>query len=147
MGSGRIALALCLLLDLLRRVPLLTLWYSNLGLLPNHTVLWQPSYPYTWSFFFMASRPSEVAIGFVLCATAYTMLLFGFRTRIAQLASLLCLLSLHGRLLMLENSGDAILGQLCLWTLFLHRPSLLRRFAASQLAGVPRPRRRRSRGS
>jgi len=119
LGAGRITLALCLLLDLLRRVPLLTLWYSNLGLLPNHTVLWQPAYPYTWSFFFMASRPSEVAVGFVLCAAAYTMLLFGFRTRTAQLASLLCVLSLHGRLLMLENSGDAVLGQLCLWTLFL----------------------------
>ena len=119
LGAGRIALALCLLLDLLRRVPLLTLWYSNLGLLPNHTVLWQPAYPYAWSFFFMASRPSEVAIGFLLCAAAYTMLLFGFRTRTAQLASLLCVLSLHGRLLMLENSGDAVLSQLCLWTLFL----------------------------
>ena len=67
----------------------------------------------------MASRPSEVAIGFLLCAVAYTMLLFGFRTRTAQLASLLCVLSLHGRLLMLENSGDAALSQLCLWTLFL----------------------------
>ena len=119
LGAGRIALALCLLLDLLRRVPFVTLWYSNLGLLPNHTVLWEPAYPYTWSFFFMASRPSEVAIGFLVCAVAYTMLLFGFRTRTAQVASLLCVLSLHGRLLMLENSGDAVLGQLCLWTLFL----------------------------
>jgi hypothetical protein len=119
LGAGRIALALVLLLDLARRIPVLGLWYSNEGLLPNHTVLWRPPFPWTFSFFFMASLPSEAAIGFVLCGVAYLMLLLGNRTRWAHLASLLALLSLHGRVLFLQNGGDVVLVELCVWTLFL----------------------------
>ncbi len=119
LGAGRIALALVLLLDLVRRVPFTGLWYSNLGLLPNHTVLWRPPFPHVFSLFFTASRPFEAAVGFGLCGAAYVMLLLGIRTRWAQVASLLAVLSLHGRVLFIQNSGDVVLGELCLWTLFL----------------------------
>src|SRR5881392_3595108 len=43
MGLARIGLGLLLIWDLLRRVPDLATWYSNEGLLPNHTVLWRPN--------------------------------------------------------------------------------------------------------
>jgi hypothetical protein len=119
LGAGRIALSLVLLLDLLRRVPVITLWYSNQGLMPNHTALWRPPFPYTFSFFFMASWPNEAAIGFLLCGAAYLMLLIGNRTRLAHLASLLGVLSLHGRTLFVQNGGDVALVELCIWTLFL----------------------------
>ncbi|HEX3905086.1 MAG TPA: HTTM domain-containing protein [Polyangia bacterium] len=119
LGAGRIGLGLVLLLDLLRRISVLPLWYSNLGLLPNHTVLWRPPFPRAFSLFFMASLPSEAAVGFVLCAVAYLMLLFGNRTRAAHLASLIAVLSLHGRVLFVQNGGDVVLVELCVWTLFL----------------------------
>jgi len=119
LGAERIALGLVLLLDLLRRAPSVTLWYSNQGLMPNHTVLWQPPFPYTFSFFFMASLPVEAAVGFGLCAIAYFMLLVGNRTRLAHVASLLAVLSLHGRTLFVQNGGDVVLVELCVWTLFL----------------------------
>jgi hypothetical protein len=119
LATGRISLSLVLLLDLLRRVPGITLWYSNQGLMPNHTALWRPPFPHTFSFFFIASWPSEAALGFVLCALAYLMLLFGIRTRLAQLASVLAVLSLHGRTLFVQNGGDVALVELCIWTLFL----------------------------
>jgi hypothetical protein len=119
LGAGRIALGLVLLLDLLRRAPVITLWYSNQGLMPNHTALWRPPFPHTFSFFFMASWPGEAAIGFFLCGCAYLMLLVGNRTRLAHLASLLGVLSLHGRTLFVQNGGDVALVELCTWTLFL----------------------------
>lgn len=119
LGVGRVALALVLLLDLFRRIPFATLWYSNLGLLPNHTVLWRPPFPHAFSLFFTASRPGEAVVGFGLCAVAYGMLLVGWRTRLAQMTSLLAVLSLHGRLLFIQNSGDVVLVELCVWTLFL----------------------------
>jgi hypothetical protein len=119
LAAGRISLSLALLLDLLRRVPGVTLWYSNQGLMPNHTALWRPPFPNTFSFFFIASWPSEAALGFVLCALAYLMLLVGIRTRLAHLASLLAVLSLHGRTLFIQNGGDVALVELCIWTLFL----------------------------
>lgn len=119
LGVGRIALATVLLLDLLRRVPYAELWYSNLGLLPNHTVLWRPPFQYAFSLFFTASWPFEADILFGLCGVAYLMLLVGVRTRGAQVASLLAVLSLHGRVLFIQNSGDIVLVELCLWTVFL----------------------------
>ena len=45
LALGRIVLGLVLIVDLLRRVPWLRDFYSNAGLLPNHTVLWRPPMP------------------------------------------------------------------------------------------------------
>ena len=56
--------ALVLIGDLLRRIPWLRDFYSNAGLIPNHTVLWRPPFPRIFSFFFMASLPEESALWF-----------------------------------------------------------------------------------
>jgi Vitamin K-dependent gamma-carboxylase len=119
LAAGRIALALVLLLDLGKRWVQLGTWYTNQGLVPNHTLLWRPSFDKVFSFFYMASYTHEAVLGFVVCALAYATLLIGFRTRLAQIASLVCLLSLHGRLLLFDNGGDVVLGLLCTWTTFL----------------------------
>ena len=59
LGAGRIALAAVLLFDLARRIPGLATWYTNEGLLPNHTLLWQPAYDHALSLFYIASREPE----------------------------------------------------------------------------------------
>jgi hypothetical protein len=119
LAAGRIALALVLLLDLAKRVAELGIWYANEGLLPNHTLLWRPTHRWVFSFFYMASFPGEAALGMAVCALAYVALLIGYRTRLAHVASFLCMLSLHGRVLFVQNGGDVVLGELCLWTMFL----------------------------
>ncbi len=58
------------------------------------------------------------------------MLLVGNRTRLAHMASLLAVLSLHGRVLFIQNSGDVVLVEICLWTLFL---PLGRRYSVDSL--------------
>jgi hypothetical protein len=119
LGFGRIVLALALIADLVKRVPTLRDWYTNDGLLPNHTMLWSPQYEHTFSFFFMASRWYEVALGFALCAIAYLQLLVGYRTRVAQILSLVAVLSLHGRVMFIQIGGDVALSELAFWTAFL----------------------------
>src|SRR5438045_3007613 len=119
LAFGRIALALVLLLDLTRRAGELTTWYSNQGLLPNHTVLWRPAFERSFSFFYLASAPDEAAVLFAGCAVVYLALLVGYRTRLAQVASAICVLSLHGRVLFIQNGGDVVLSELALWTAFL----------------------------
>ncbi|HET6283525.1 MAG TPA: HTTM domain-containing protein, partial [Polyangia bacterium] len=134
LGAGRIALALVLLIDLLRRVPDIELWYSNNGLVPNHTLLWRPPTQWMFSFFFMASWTDEAVIGFVLCGLVYLGLLVGWRTRLMQFLSLLAVLSLHGRSTFIENGGDWMLAELSVWTAFL---PLGRRFSVDAwLAGL-----------
>src|SRR4051794_27949384 len=97
LGLARIYLGFLLLWDLLRRVPDLPTWYSNEGLLPNHTVLWRPSSEYMFSFLFAASRPSEAAAMFVLCALPFLALTVGWHTRAAHVLSFACMVSLHDR--------------------------------------------------
>ncbi len=135
LAAGRVVMALVLLLDLAKRWAEIGLWYTNDGLLPNHTLLWRPSFSHAFSLFLLASRGYEAAVGFVLCGAAYTMLLVGFHTRLAQVLSLICLLSLHGRLLLFDNGGDVVLGLVCLWTTFL--PTGRRWSVDAVLAGRP----------
>jgi predicted DCC family thiol-disulfide oxidoreductase YuxK len=131
LGFGRIVLSLLLLFDLVHRACAgITLWYSNAGLLPNHTVLWRPPTQWMFSLFFMASQPDEARFGFVLCGLVYLALLVGWRTRLMQVLAVIAVMSLHGRTTFLENGGDWTLGELTLWTAFL---PLGRRFSVDAL--------------
>jgi predicted DCC family thiol-disulfide oxidoreductase YuxK len=138
LGLFRIGLALLLFTDLLRRVPWIGTFYSNQGLLPNHTILWRPWHPRIFSLFFLASLPDEAALGFVLCGVAYFFLLIGYRTRLAHFLAALLVVSLHSRVMLVENSGSFTMGILVLWTLFL---PLGRRFSVDALLASLRARR------
>jgi hypothetical protein len=119
LAAGRIVLALVLLRDLFGRWAELGLWYTNDGIIPNHTMLWRPPWDHIFSLFYLSSYWYEAAFGFVICLFAYLALLIGFRTKLAQIASLICMLSLHGRTLLFDNGGDVVLGLLTIWTTFL----------------------------
>jgi hypothetical protein len=119
LGLGRIYLGTLLLLDLLRRVPDLDVWYTNLGLLPNHTLLWRPGARYQFSFFFAASWTGEAAVLFALCGVIFFCFLVGWKTRLFHWLSVACIVSLHDRVIFLENGGDVVLNILTVWTLFL----------------------------
>jgi hypothetical protein len=116
----------------------LRLFYSNDGLIPNHMMLWRPPTQWMFSFFFILSHPDEVAVGFAVCGLVYLALLVGWRTRLMQFLALVCVLSLHGRVTLLENGGDWMLGELALWTAFL---PLGRRFSIDALRASLRARR------
>ncbi|HVT09833.1 MAG TPA: DCC1-like thiol-disulfide oxidoreductase family protein [Polyangia bacterium] len=135
---GRVVVSIVLLIDLFRRVSVLRLFYTNEGLLPNHTLLWRPPTQWMFSFFFMASRTEEAALGFVICGLVYLALLVGWRTRLMRFAALVCVLSLHGRTTLVENGGDWTLGELMLWSSFL---PLGRRFSVDSLRASLRRRR------
>jgi predicted DCC family thiol-disulfide oxidoreductase YuxK len=119
LALGRITLAGVLLADLVNRASVIRDFYTNAGLLPNHTLLWRPPGSGLFSFFFMASDSFEAGLVFALCGAAYLLLLVGYRTRLAHAASFLAVLSLHARLPVILNGGDVVLSELCLWTMFL----------------------------
>ncbi|HEX2656840.1 MAG TPA: DCC1-like thiol-disulfide oxidoreductase family protein [Polyangia bacterium] len=119
LGLGRIGLAAVLLIDLVRRLPWLGTFYSNDGLIPNHTMLWRPPFPRIFSVFFMASRPEEAAVWFVVAGLCFFCFLIGYRTRLFHVLSFVMTTSLHNRILMAENWGGVAIGTLMLWTMFL----------------------------
>lgn len=135
LGAFRIGFGLVLLFDLARRYQDLPYWYTNAGLLPNHTLLWRPPAGHMFSLFFLASSEAEARVGFALCAGVYLLFLLGYRTRFMQLAALVCRVSLNSRLAVLENGGDMVINLLCLFTLAL---PLGRRFSLDALLSAPR---------
>jgi predicted DCC family thiol-disulfide oxidoreductase YuxK len=138
LGLGRIVVAAVLIVDLVRRIPDITLFYSNNGLVPNHTLLWRPPTQWMFSLFFMASWTDEAAVGFALCGLVYGLMLIGWRTRLMQALAVVCVMSLHSRVTFMENGGDWTLGELALWTAFL---PLGRRFSVDALLASLRRRR------
>lgn len=115
----RIALGVALWVDLSLRYRMLDAFYPNEGILPNHTLVWSPAQPYTFSLFFSASRPQAALWLTIGCGLVYSALALGYRTKWAQALSLLAVASLNARLAPIDSGGAALLGSLCLWTLFL----------------------------
>jgi predicted DCC family thiol-disulfide oxidoreductase YuxK len=137
LALGRIVLGLVLIADLLRRVPWLRDFYSNLGLIPNHTMLWRPPFPRIFSVFFMASLPEESALWFCLAFVCFFCFLIGYRTRLFHLLSFAMTTSLHNRILPAENWGGVAIGVLMVWTAFL---PLGRRFSVDAIRASLRAR-------
>jgi hypothetical protein len=119
LGLARIYLGGLLIHDLVRRLSSIQTWYSNDGILPNHTVLWRPMSEYMFSFFFAASRAEEAAVMFAVCALVFVAFTIGYRTRVTHVLAFMCMVSIQYREAFLENGGDIALKVLCAWTLFL----------------------------
>ena len=115
----RIGLGILLVYNVWRRVPRIVSFYTNDGVLPNHTVLWRPTIEYTFSFFHAASRTDEAAIMFVLCGIVFLAFTVGYRTRLMHVLSFICLISLQARVAFTMNGGDVALDVLAAWTMFL----------------------------
>jgi predicted DCC family thiol-disulfide oxidoreductase YuxK len=119
LGLMRIYLALLLLYNLWRRARVLEIWYTNSGVLPNHTLLWSPATRYQFSLFFSTSHVHEAAFLFGIFALIYLAFLVGYRTRLMHVLSFFALVSVHDRTIYVENGGDITLNLLTAWTLFL----------------------------
>jgi len=119
LGLLRIGIAGLLLLDLIKRVPVLRLFYVNDGLVPNHRVLWRPPREYMFSYLLAFSSLREVQVAFGLIALVYMCFLVGFRTRLMHVLSWLSLVSLQTRADLLSSGGDFVFGALILWSAFL----------------------------
>ena len=119
LGLVRIYLGCLLLADLLRRVPLISTFYSNDGPLPNHVMLWRPVGDYHFSLFFLASLPGEAAFLFVLCGVCFLLFALGWKTRLMHVLSLIAICSLHNRQPLFEDGSEVTTRLLTFWTVFL----------------------------
>jgi hypothetical protein len=119
LGLARIGLGLLLLYNVWRRLGSLGTFYSNDGVLPNHTVLWRPTIEYMASFFLAASRTDEAAVMMALCAVVFVLFTIGYKTRFTHVLSFVCLTAVQAREGFTMNGGDVALSVLAAWTMFL----------------------------
>ena len=119
LGLARIYIASLLLIDLAKRSSELSVWYFETGLLPNAVLNAHPIRQWGYSFLSDVSSDIGVRLAFVFIAIVYLCLLVGIFTKVFQLLSLFCLLSLQIRVDILSNGGDFVFCNLMVWSAFL----------------------------
>ncbi len=118
MAAFRVGLAVVILVDLIDRSFSLTAHYTDLGLIPRSVRLGESTL--AWLSLHMISGGRGLnGFLFVLAGVFALMLLVGYRTRFATVASWMMLVSLHRRNPILLNSGDTLLVLLLFWGMFL----------------------------
>jgi hypothetical protein len=119
LGAVRIVYGVVLLYDLLRRVRVLDLYYSNDGILANHYLLYQPQDRPQFSLLFPFSTGGEVRVAFLGLGLIYALYTLGLFTRVLQVLVLVGVTSLNSRNLFAEDGGVSTLINLGLWSAFL----------------------------
>ena len=115
----RIVLGLVLSVDLLARLRLVDTLYSNDGVLTNHFSLFRPLAPFQFSLYVSASSTRDVTVVFWLTLLVYLLFTVGYRTRLFQIFSFICVTSLHSRNLLAELPSDVPLHLLMAWSLVM----------------------------
>lgn len=115
----RVYFGLLLFADVLRRIPLAGLYYSNEGVLPNHYALYAPLSARPFSLLFTLSSSTEVKVAFLAMAACHLALALGLFTRVMQVLAILFTVSINQRNPLLENGGCVVLVILAVWTAFL----------------------------
>ena len=118
LGFTRILLGFYLITDLIRRTWDWEDMFSTVGVLPNHVNLWRPG-PGNFTLLNAFSTPGELWVLWGVMLATFVCLLVGFKTRLMQVLSLLWVVSLNGRVLLIENGGYVVQNLLLLWTCFL----------------------------
>lgn len=142
LGLTRIILGFFLLMDLWRRSFQWEDMFSDKGVLPNIAVLERPPAPHTnFSLLLGFTTAPELWALFAVIFVTFTCLLVGYRTKVAQILSLVFITSMNGRVLLIENGGYVVQNLLLLWTCFM---PLGDRFSVDAMLASMRRRRERS---
>ncbi|MFC4359627.1 HTTM domain-containing protein [Halobium salinum] len=115
----RVALGLLLLVDLLLRSRSLVAFYTDRGVLPRSALAELAPMHHALSIHTLSGAAWAQALLFLVAGVVAVALVVGYRTRLATVLSLVLLLSLQFRNPYVQNSGDALLRWLLLWSVFL----------------------------
>jgi hypothetical protein len=140
LGLTRILLGFYLVMDLFRRTPDWLDMFGDRGVLPTWVILERPQAGNFSLLHGFTSGPELWALWGVILAT-YLCLLLGYRTKVAQVLSLLLVTSMNGRVLFIENGGYVVQNLVLLWTAFL---PLGDRFSLDAMRASMRARRERT---
>lgn len=119
LGLFRICLALVVLADLIIRFGGLTAHYSDQGLLPRAALAKIGSSPFYWSILNFSGQPWVQAILFLLTIGIALLLLIGYRTRLATIATWAMIISIHNRNPVVLFAADDVLRAILFWSMFL----------------------------
>lgn len=115
----RIVLGIVCIFDVIRRIPFITLFYSNFGVWSNHYALFTHGPNYVFSPLLAFDKPWQVFLYFVFSIIAAVFLLLGFKTRLASFVNAILHIGIINRSLFLVYGGDSVLLIFLIWSVFL----------------------------
>ena len=115
----RIGLALVIIADLIIRFQDIEALYSDYGLLPRTALINKFLKPGYWSVHLLSGQPFVQQLLFIFALFFALLLLIGYRTRLATVASWLMVISLHNLNPALIFAGDDTLRAILFWAMFL----------------------------
>ncbi len=125
----RIGLGSILLYDLTNRFIYLLDHYTDSGVIPRWALTQKVMGPWDLSLHLVAGNSAIISIFFGVGIIAAVCILIGYKTRLALVASLVLLISLHQRNPLILQSGDHVIKMLLFWSIFL---PVSERFSLSQ---------------
>jgi predicted DCC family thiol-disulfide oxidoreductase YuxK len=115
----RVGLALLILGDLFMRAQDLNAFYTDWGVLPRDTFTRYVADPWIISLHLLSGKWQVEAVMFATAALFAIMLLLGWRTRFATIATWVMLTSLQNRNPVILQGGDTLLRMMTFWAMFL----------------------------
>ena len=114
----RVGLAAMILIDLASRMRDFRAFHTDFGVFPRHVAI-DNLHAWAWSFHLIGGSAWFIGLLFAIAAIFALMLLVGYRTRLAAIASWALLLSLQNRNTMILTGEDVLLIALAFWAMFL----------------------------
>jgi len=115
----RIGLSVLLVYDIVTRAGDALAFYTDFGVLPRDVFVDKFANPFHVSLHLANGKVGWIWFLQAVHAVFALMLLFGFKTRLATVASWVLLISIHNRNPLILNGGDTLLRMLFFWGMFL----------------------------
>ena len=132
LGIFRFLLGLVCFVDIFRRLRYIEVFYSNYGVAPNFFMSEMSSKYSVKAFTLLSSigTVNEVTLFFYVGLFFSFFFMIGYRTKLSHIITTIVVLSIHNRLIILENGGDMVLNSFLIWSLFM---PLGKRFSVDRL--------------
>lgn len=119
LGFTRILFGFLLITDLFRRTPDWMDMFASTGVLPSTVSLSKPTQVGVFTILHaFNTRPELTALWIAMLAT-FTCVLVGYKTKVAQVLTVIWVSGVDSRVLLIENGGYTVFNLLALWTAFL----------------------------
>ena len=126
LGIYRIFLGLLIFFDIFRRWSTRYIFYSNNGIVHHSSssnsfsLLNTFHLPSDWGVFnLLEILPWIINLFFIIGLFFSILLILGYKTKLSHFIAGIVLISLHNRVVLVENAGDFVLNCMIIWTLFL----------------------------
>ena len=113
LGIYRIFFGILIFVDILRRWEVRHIFYSNNGIVHH----------YKSSYFSLLNMFDfqlwMIDLFFIIGMISSILLILGYKTKLSHLISAIILISLHNKVILVENAGDFVMNCMIIWTFFL----------------------------